>query len=53
MCSVTFASHFPSKHVSILLYFLIHEFDTHSSTVPKYITLGFLDILGNKIGKYF
>ena len=38
-----FASHCPSKHVSILLYFLIHEFDTHSSTVPKYITLGFPD----------
>ena len=43
MCSVKFASHCPSKHVSILLYFLIHEFDTHSSTVPKYITLGFPD----------
>ena len=40
MCSVKFASHCPSKHVSILLYFLIHEFDTHSSTVHKYITLG-------------
>ena len=38
-----FASHCLSKHVSILLYFLIHEFDTHSSTVPKYITLGFPD----------
>ena len=35
MCSVTFASHCPSKHVSILLYFLIHGLDTHSSTVPK------------------
>ena len=43
MCSVMFASHCPSKHVSILLYFLIHEFDTHSSTMPKYITLGFPD----------
>ena len=43
MCSVTFASHCRSKDVSILLYFLIHEFDTHSSTVPKYITLGFPD----------
>ena len=43
MCSVKFASHCPSKHVSILLYFLIHEVDTHSSTVPKYITLGFPD----------
>ena len=41
MCSVKFASHCPSKHVSILLYFLIHEFDIHSSTVPKYITRGF------------
>ena len=43
MCSVKFASHCPSKHVSILLYFLIHEFDTHSSTVPKYITLSIPD----------
>ena len=43
MCSVKFASHCSSKHASILLYFLIHEFDTHSSTVPKYITLGFPD----------
>ena len=43
MCSMKFASHCLSKHVSILLYFLIHEFDTHSSTVPKYITLGFPD----------
>ena len=43
MCSVKFASHCPSKHISILLYFLIHEFDTHSSTMPKYITLGFPD----------
>ena len=44
MCSVKFASHCLSKHVSILLYFLIHEFDTHSSIMPKYITLGFPDI---------
>ena len=43
MCSVKFASHCPSKHVNILLYFLTHEFNTHSSTVPKYITLGFPD----------
>ena len=35
MCSVKFASHCPSKHVSILLYFLIYEVDTHSSTLPK------------------
>ena len=43
MCSVTFASHCRSKDVSILLYFLIHEFDTHSSPVPKYFTLAFPD----------
>ena len=31
------------QHISLLLYFLIHEVDTHSLLCPNRITLGFPD----------